>query len=48
MIQNVIEQNVVIRSDLGVVLIGQDTIIQNGSKITPCTQMIHETGEIQL
>ncbi|KAK8796320.1 hypothetical protein WA171_004281 [Blastocystis sp. BT1] len=46
--RNVIEQNVVIHSDLGVVLIGQDTIIQNGSQITPCTQTINEKGTIQL
>ncbi|KAK8821917.1 hypothetical protein WA538_000015, partial [Blastocystis sp. DL] len=43
----VIESDVELQSDKGLIYIGQNTVIQSGTKIVPCTYGITENGSIQ-
>ena len=44
--QNVIEKNVVLHSEMGVVIMDQDTLLQKGVQIYPSTLYINQEGEV--
>ena len=44
---NIIEKDVCIHADLGIVVIGRQSVIKNGTSITPSSQIIDEDGYLK-